>query len=269
MDHKHLFLAAGLAVALAAPLAIAAPEAPEEAATETTQELPSAREIIAKYIEATGGEGAYRKLQSRVATGSFEVVEDEMKGQVRIYQQPPCLQLVEVEVPGVGTQSQGVTEEIAWEYSGFAGPRLREGAEREAAHHEALFTPYLDLDEHFKSVETEAIEEVDGEEAYRVRLTPKQAKPTTHWFSTKTGLEVKLAGTAVVQGEDVPFETTISDYRDVDGMKVPFRQEQRLLGKRQVVVFDEVRHNVEFPPDRFDPPAAVKELVEKKQTAAG
>ena len=58
------------------------------------------------------------------------------------------------------------------------------------------------------------------------------------------------------------------DYREVDGVRMPYRIER--VRRRQPVgpiVFTSIKHNVDLPPDRFEPPAAVRELLEKRKAA--
>ena len=60
------------------------------------------------------------------------------------------------------------------------------------------------------------------------------------------------------------MESEVSDYRVVDGIKTAFTMTQKAMGQVMVMHFDKVTYNAEIPPDRFDLPAAVQALADKK-----
>ena len=95
------------------------------------------------------------------------------------------------------------------------------------------------------------------EEVWIVRVESDLLPPLTRYVSTRTGLllreeawlTVKTAGT-------VPLTVRYEDYREVAGVKVPFRltSESRLTGK-QIVQFTEAKPNAAIRPDAFALPS--------------
>ena len=65
----------------------------------------------------------------------------------------------------------------------------------------------------------------------------------------------------------MPIETFISDYRNIDGVLIAHRMVQKIAGQEIVITLDSVKHNVEMPKDRFDAPAAIKELMAEAANA--
>ena len=56
-------------------------------------------------------------------------------------------------------------------------------------------------------------------------------------------------------------ESLIADYREVDGIKVPFKVTEFAMGQEQIVVIESVEHNVDLPDGLFSPPAEIQSLI--------
>ena len=61
---------------------------------------------------------------------------------------------------------------------------------------------------------------------------------------------------------DIPVTSKLSDYKEVDGIKIPFTNSSSMMGQEQAIALQSVEHNVEIPADRFAVPAEVEELLE-------
>jgi hypothetical protein len=61
-------------------------------------------------------------------------------------------------------------------------------------------------------------------------------------------------------------ESTVEDYRDVDGLKVPFKTTQTGNGLTFVVTMDKMEHNVDVPKEKLALPEDVKKLLAKQAT---
>ena len=99
--------AAVLALGLLAPIAIAPARAQDDA-------LPKAEEVLAQYIEVTGGAAAYEALSSRKVTGSIEFVGAGLKGTLLLQQQAPARMKTTLELENVGTFVQGTDGTVAF-----------------------------------------------------------------------------------------------------------------------------------------------------------
>ncbi len=70
-----------------------------------------------------------------------------------------------------------------------------------------------------------AVETVNGEEAYIIKYPGK-----TLYYSIKTGLKIGEIKTQSVQGKETTIPTYYADYRDVEGVKMPFTIKQNMSG---------------------------------------
>jgi hypothetical protein len=64
----------------------------------------------------------------------------------------------------------------------------------------------------------------------------------------------------------VPLESYISDYREVDGILLPFKVRVAVAGQTRVMTNTSVKHNVELPADRFAVPEDILALITPAET---
>jgi hypothetical protein len=175
-----------------------------------------------------------------------------------------------IDLPGIGKVEEGFDGKVAWESNSIQGARIKEGEER-ALVARASRLSILDIwREFYTSAKTVGSEDVNGKPAWKVEMTPKEGKPETLYFDKESGLMVRSTQTVTMamavtmaMGE-IPVESEVSDYRVVDGIKTAFTMTQKAMGQVMVMHFDKVTYNAEIPPDRFDLPAAVQALADKK-----
>jgi len=102
---------------------------------------------------------------------------------------------------------------------------------------------------------------IDGHVCYRVVLTPKDGQPETRYYDKKSFLLVRTNMIMKNEMGEIPAESTVSDYRTVDGVLVPFLVKQKVLGQEFTITLQSVKTNVEIPKDRFAVPDEVQALV--------
>ncbi|CAN5746388.1 hypothetical protein BH23PLA1_BH23PLA1_19020 [soil metagenome] len=224
-------------------------------------DLPEAEAILDKYIEATGGAEAHQKIKTRVTRGTLEVVGAGLKGDVEIYQAAPAKLLSVVEFEGLGKIVQGTDGKAAWELNPLTGDRVLKDNEKA----DFLIAARLDETawrEDYEKVECTGVEDVDGKPAYKVVLTPKQGNPATNFYDKDSGLMVKSSRTVETPMGQIPVEIFISDYQEVDGLKIPFKSTQKVLTQELKTEAEEISHNVEIGDDRFAIPDSVKAMLD-------
>src|SRR5215211_1280342 len=60
-----------------------------EAKPSPTVKLPTVKEVLDKFVQATGGRAAIEKIQTRTMKGTVELVPMGVKGTVEVYQSAP------------------------------------------------------------------------------------------------------------------------------------------------------------------------------------
>jgi hypothetical protein len=94
-----------------------------------------------------------------------------------------------------------------------------------------------------------------------VELTPKVGRPEKRCYDAESGDLLRLELIEVNAMGEIPATALTSDFREVDGVRVPFKMVQKAMGQQFTVTLESVEHNVEIPEGTFDPPPAVQELL--------
>jgi CubicO group peptidase (beta-lactamase class C family) len=105
----------------------------------------------------------------------------------------------------------------------------------------------------FASAEVAGMDGQGDEEAWIIRLSCKFSPPITRYVNKKTGLLVREDSWVTAKGVGtVPLSIEFADYRDVAGVKIPFRlaSESRVTGK-QVSQFMDAKANAPMSEQTF------------------
>lgn len=240
--------------------------------TQTGGTLPSAKEIVAKYDEALGGEAALRRHTSSTTKGTIEVHRPTKVVTLPFvfHASAPYLRLEKVSLPdNKGEVLNGFDGELAWSFDPRSGPTITTGDERESVKRDADF--YYPLDEltWFKSMETVGVEDYEGQRCYHLHGINNWGKTNDHFYDQKTGLLVGYEFDSSWRGGSGLTHEIFSDYRKIDGVLVPMKQVVKIKSKSgadwtvlQITTYSSVTFN-DVDPAVFTPPQSVRDLVSK------
>lgn len=208
-------------------------------------------ELMAKAIDAAGGEANWRKLNSRVSKFEIDLEHQGVKGSGTTYAKAPNKTASEMTFNAFGKKVatgydffDGTAGEEAFDFmpvDKYSGKRLEDvrlGAD---------FYGMLGWKEKYKKVEIVNIGKVGDEEAYVVAFEPEKGTKFTEYYSTKTFLLLKRDGVSPSStgSGDIPYSVTYSDYRDIDGIKLPLKTVNSSVGMGNTTTYvKEVKHNV-------------------------
>ena len=207
------------AAVVALPMPPAAPTKTHEAEEAEHKAFPAAKDVVAKYIAAIGGEAAAKKLatSTMMAAGTrtdlagrsvpIEVISAGGKTFVR-------------STPADGPPaSQMVSADSAW-MQGRQGVRTMTGADAATSYLFArAYEPVTSLPEKSGVF---AKETIDGHETWVVGSQFDEHTRQRVWFDVNTGLAIRRLITVDSPVGRIPTQTDFDDYRDFNGVKVPF-----------------------------------------------
>ncbi len=214
--------------------------------------LPQPDAIVGKYVVALGGADALRKVKSRVMTGTMTAFGHTMP--VEIYAQAPDEMANVIKLP----RGQSMTV-----YNGHEGwasmmprpPHPLEGSELDRARLDADFYFPLDIQKLFTSLRERPPQKVGDEEAYVVLGIRPGKPPVELFFSKQSGLLLRMVYFTQTALGRLPQQTDYSDYREVDGVKVPFQWTVAQPRGASTVQLAEVRQNIPISASKFSIPA--------------
>ncbi len=231
------------------------PEAKPEARAPEAEPLPSIDQILDKNIEAIGGKAALEKITSREWSGSFEIPAFNAAGTMQSYGKSPNKSFSTIDVPGFGTIRRGLDGTYAWEEDPMSGMRDISGPELAARRREADLQGALHMKDLYSNLAVKSKEKVGEKEAYVVEATPAEGKPEKLYFDVKSGLLIRHdAERESAQGVAL-METYLDDYREVDGVKIPFSMRLVNPAFEMTLKISEVKNNVDIDDAKFKKPA--------------
>ena len=269
-----------LAVFLMAATALAAPQPPAAQAAAPAQAppdavaaaeaLPTATEILDRYVEALGGEAAIRRHRYATWTGKFSMPGQGLEGDLMLKASAPNLFRLDITAEGIGEISQGYDGKVGWGDNMMTGPTLMKDGELELLAIQSDFYVDLNYAKHYPTIEVVERATFDGEPCWKVALRTAGGLETFSYFSTVSGLLVGNEGDLPTSMGDVFVKVSIGGYREFDGRLYPTENRQEVMGTQQVITLHEPDFT-EIDPSVFELPPAIRTLADgaRPETPAG
>lgn len=215
-------------------------------------------EIIAKYVKAIGGMDKIKAVKTMKTSGKFvggggfeaKIVE-EKKRDASIRQEFVLQGMVQI----VAFDSK-----TGWKIDPFGGKKdvetLDESELKSMVESSDFDGPLIDYKEKGNKIEYLGIDQVDGDDAYKLKVTLKSGDIRTYYFDTDYFVPIKIESKTFVRGQEIESETTLGDYKQVNGVYYSFSSEIGQKGsqfKSQVIV-EKIEVNVPLEDTRFSKP---------------
>lgn len=210
---------------------------------------PSLDELVAKNIEAKGGAQAVHALQSLRRTGKLLVNEGQIQlGYVEVKKRPLEVR-TEATIQGM-TAVEAFDGKEGWKISPFQGrkdpERMSADDVKELMEDAEMDGPLVDWKEKGSTIEYLGTEDVDGTQAYKIKVTRKNGDVNFVYLDPDHFLEIRILTQRIQQGALVETETDLGDYEKVNGVFVPTSIEAGHKGDpdKQKTVIDKAEGNV-------------------------
>ena len=236
------------------PQAASTPSASSPSSPNMKRELPSADEILNKYFTAIGGLDAIDRIKSCLIKGTRAT----LAGGPLAYEASQSL-------PGKGYESfltlDGPAERLINGQRGWTkdsdgvkvllGPQLLD---------QKLSLPLfmiLRLKDQYPSLRVSAREKIGDHDFYVVSAVRHDKKRERLYFEIKNGLLRRRISYADTIIGVIPEQTDFEEYREVEGLKLPFAIRTLFVDARIPIVtrqFTEIKLNVPLDQSKFDKP---------------
>lgn len=279
---KRNIILTSIAISLISNLAIAKVQ-PKASASAGL----SAQQIIDKNVAARGGLKAWRAVQSMSMSGKMDagrqraqvpeivtnsnlrkVKVDSTKSlpEAKVIQLPFTMEMKRPLKMRVELQFQGDTAvqvfdgTQGWKLRPFLGRHEVEPYTAEemklASQQQQLDGFLIDYAAKGTKVVAEGMEQVEGKNAYKLKLTLKDGQVRHVWLDTQTFLDAKVDGTRRMDGKPRTVMTYMRDYKSVNGLMLPFTMETTVDGIKdsERILIDKVVMNPQILDKRFTKP---------------
>ena len=210
--------------------------------------------LLDRYVTALGGKAALQKKTTRVSMGTVEMAGGHLRGTVIIHEKAPDKSLEVVIVAGEAYR-QGFDGQVGWTDDAQNGPQEMSGPQLDEVARDADFFHPLHLRQIYRAITVKGEEKIGDQDVYALEgRVPRNDVPDKIYFSARTGLLVRLIRLRhTAEGLSVLQEDFL-DYRDVDGVKVPFTILQSGSAEDLTIKLDQIRFGVELEDSEFQLP---------------
>jgi hypothetical protein len=241
-----------LPIATPTPFAEAAKTGPPP----PVQAPPNADQILAKYTEALGGAAAIEKMKTRSMKGTWLTSNGIALG-YEVYQIAPDRIYTVLNTPKQGVIERGFNGSVGWE-RGQRGLRELEGVELfQLKRYPDLFHD-IRLQGQFTRLSFGGLDNIDGKKVYVLRGNGVDGKGERLFFEVQTGLLLRRITSTPTMVGVIPEQVDYEDYRDVDGLKLPFTIRTTSIDSfyNSTRTFTEIKLNVPIDETKFNMPPA-------------
>jgi hypothetical protein len=183
----------------------------------------TADEIVAKHIAAIGGADSWKKVNSMYQEGSMTVQGTDVAIAMTVLHKKGMRQ--NISLMGM-TGYQIMTPTAGWNFMPFQGQQKPEAitADELKENVDELDTQgeLIDYKTKGHTVEYLGKDDVEGTEAYKLRITQKSGKVKTFYIDPASNYIIRTVAKQKANGQEVEVTTDLSDYKKLpEGIVVP------------------------------------------------
>jgi photosynthetic reaction center cytochrome c subunit len=218
----------------------------------------SAEQILDKYIQALGGEKRLDALTTFVAKGVFQSYGSPQKSPVEVFFKAPNQRTMIVH------NSEGDTASTFDGHAGWVAAPATDrpvtltalsGGDLDGARLDAELSSPARIKQALRQWRVGNPASIDDHEMDVVQGTSDGRYPVNLYFDSQTGLLARMVRYADSPVGLSPTQIDYADYREIAGIKLPFRWTVTWLDGRSIIALSEVRPNVPIDAGTFARPA--------------
>jgi hypothetical protein len=220
----------------------------------------TAEELVAKNIQAKGGIDKIKAIHSLKMTGKLQ--QGSLTILLRSDTMAPTFTRQMVTIQGM-TQIQAYDGTGGWQINPFQGrkdpERLGEDDTRDLQDDSDFYGPLVDYQSKGNTVEYLGHDTVDGDDAYRLKITLKNGDIFYYFLDPDTYLEIRTEKQEFIRGSVRETFNELGSYKKVNEVYYPFAIESGSKGSpndRAKITVEKIEANVQIEASEFTMPVA-------------
>jgi tetratricopeptide (TPR) repeat protein len=221
---------------------------------QSSTSLPTVDELLARYVQAMGGEKAIKAVNTRVIKGTLDIPGVSRGGSFETYQLAPDKILTINQAHPFGTIKVGYNGRTAWTQTAAGMRPVRNPADIAAIQREADMYGPLRLKITYPKISMPGLSQIGYREVYVLDLQPKTGAVERLYLDAKTYLPVRINTVRKLGDVNAPVEIYLDDWKAVDGIQFPFSISHRFAKTTLSFTVKEIKHNVPVDASLFEQP---------------
>lgn len=234
-----------------APLCLVSVARAQDAQAAAQDALPSAREVIDRFVEVTKLRPLLEKTKSMHQVGTFEMKSMGLSGKAESWSAKPDLRYETVEMGGFGQTLSGYDGKVGWMSTSLTGALILDGTDLMLSRLEADYSTLLKPESAYESMRTVGHATFEGKDCYELELVARlpagmdaeksrAVRTMQEYYEVATGLEIGRKGRHDGQLGKGPFEIVYADYKDFGGALLSARNLVRGQGVEIAMSYDTI-----------------------------
>ncbi len=177
-------------------------------------------DVVKRYVDVIGGEAKLKEVESMLTMADVTIAGAPFKPKATIKQMAPNKYSMEMSIEGMGTiMKQKFDGNNGYaEQQGQKIPMTEDEVEKRKIEKGLFPEIYMEA----ANLTLESLTDVNGVSAYKI-VEEKDGKKTVRYYAVDTGYLIRTEETTEQQGQEITSVTDISNYKEVNGVKVPYK----------------------------------------------
>jgi hypothetical protein len=215
------------------------------------ESLPTADQILDKYLAAAGGAEAFHKIKTRVQKGTVDTGGEQYP--IEIYSEGPEKRL-SISHASFGESVTAFNGQAGW-LSTPRGVHPMNASERQSSRIDAQLYLPVKLRALYQEFRVLPGEIIDGHATFLVTASGASTPPLRLFFDQQSGLLLRLIRYTETPLGRNPLEVDYADYRDAGGLKIPYQWTLTRTNGSFTIRITSVQQNVPIDEKLFVMPA--------------
>jgi|SRR5690349_4232034 len=230
------------------------PSSASASASPSPDDFEMANQILDRFVEVAGGKKAIDGVKSYRMKGHFEMPAVNMRGNMEVWAKDPKKSLTIIEFPGFPPLRKGDNGETHWVQTPFGTYTIKGPEEMSEVEHDAEVYSASRIRNLYYRIRLDSRARLNGRDVYVIEGQPTKGPAEKLFFDVENGLLVRWDMARRIPNRTVFVKVHLNDYRDVDGVKVPFNVRMAFESFDFSITVDEMQHNVEINDAMFRQP---------------
>lgn len=233
-----------------------APENGANPGAKADAEVPSLKDILERADKAMGGSAAWKAANTIMMKGVLQTEDSSAFVAIEIYKKAPDKTLMKMKMAQDLEMREVCDGKSAWMEDPRGGYHEYKGAELESRLRRSQFSEQSRMILMAATGKVLGVEKIGLSTVYVVEYSPQKGQTTKLYFDAETGLAIRSEETYLKPEGMYTVKLDMDDYRDVEGMKFPFRMKRTEKGAVIRIRLTQVKGNLPIDDDMFVKPAS-------------